>query len=166
MSALSEADHKLLVAIQAGLPLVAEPYRELAGQLGMTEEEVLTRLQAFLDQGVIRRLGAVPNHYALGIRANGMCVWDVPDDEISAVGHRLGAHPEVTHCYQRPRHRPLWPYNLFAMLHGTSREDVRAKAAALVREMGLEKYPHTILFSTRLLKKTGVRLQEARTGND
>lgn len=155
------ADLDLLLAIQAGLPLEPEPYRRAGEEIGMAEAEVVERLTRLLDSGVIRRLGAVPNHYALGIRANGMCVWDVPDQRVDELGARLGAHPEVTHCYRRPRHLPLWPYNLFAMLHGTSRDQVRAKAAAVASAVGLDPFPHAILFSRRLLKKTGVRLRAA-----
>lgn len=155
---ISAAELQLLQAIQAGLPLVPEPYRAVAERLGWSEEQVLERVQALLDAGVIRRLGAVPHHYNLGIRANGMCVWDIPDHLVDEVGVRLGCHPEVSHCYRRPRHRPQWPYNLFAMVHGRTRAEVRAKVADIRAALDLNRFPHDILFSRRLLKKTGVRL--------
>ena len=123
---LDAIDRKLIAATQGGLPLVAKPYRALADQLGLDEAEVVCRLGQLLENGAIRRIGAIPNHYALGTTANGMSVWDVADEGIADVGARVGALDFVTHCYERPRHLPLWPYNLFAMVHGRSRDEVRA----------------------------------------
>jgi DNA-binding Lrp family transcriptional regulator len=154
----TEEERRLLLAIQDGLPLVPEPYRKVAERLGMTEERVMELVRSMLTEGKIRRMGAVPNHYALGIRANGMAVWDVPDDRVSELGPRLGQMPEVTHCYRRPRHPPDWPYNLFAMIHGYTREEVLAAVERIAHELGLDQYPHDVVFSTRLLKKRGTRL--------
>ena len=120
-------------------------------------------VRSMLAEGKIKRLAAVPNHYALGIRANGMAVWDVPDDSVSEVGSRLGQMPEVTHCYRRPRHPPDWPYNLFAMVHGYSKEEVLAAVERIARELGLAGLPHEVIFSTRPLKKQGTRVH-ARPG--
>ena len=155
---MTDDERELLLAIQDGLPLVPEPYRKVAERLGMTEERVMELVRSMLTEGKIRRMGAVPNHYALGIRANGMAVWDVPDDRVSELGPRLGQMPEVTHCYRRPRHPPDWPYNLFAMIHGYTREEVLAAVERIARELGLDHYPHDVVFSTRLLKKRGTRL--------
>ena len=155
---LSAEERRLLLIVQGGIPLAPEPYREIASRLGSSEERVLGLLRSLLERGVIKRLGAVPNHYALGITANGMAVWDVPDEAVSGVGRRLGQRPEVTHCYLRPR-RPGWPYNLFAMVHGTSREEVLSKIEGISRELGLDAYPHDVLFSTRLFKKQGTRVR-------
>ena len=120
---------------------------------------MIARLQALLDHGVIRRIGAVPNHYAIGYTANGMAVFDIDDAEIDACGQRLGALPQVSHCYQRPRHLPDWPYNLFAMLHGTSRAAVEQQAQELAAILGAACRGHDILYSTAILKKTGLRLK-------
>jgi siroheme decarboxylase len=155
---LTEEERQVLLDIQDGLPLVPEPYRQVADRLGMSEERVMELVRSMLAEGKIKRLGAVPNHYALGIRANGMAVWDVPDDRVSEVGPRLGGMPEVTHCYRRPRQPPGWPYNLFAMVHGYTREEVLATVERIARELGLDQYPHDVIFSTRLLKKRGTRL--------
>lgn len=125
----------------------------------MSEEGVMTLVRSMLAEGKIKRLGAVPNHYALGIRANGMSAWDIPDDSVSEVGTRMGQTPEVTHCYRRPRHPPAWPYNLFAMVHGYTREEVLATVERIARELGIADLPHDVLFSTRLLKKRGTRVQ-------
>jgi len=159
VTAPTEEERRLLLAIQDGLPLVPEPYRKVAERLGMTEERVMELVRSMLTEGKIRRMGAVPNHYALGIRANGMAVWDVPDDRVSELGPRLGQMPEVTHCYRRPRHPPDWPYNLFAMIHGYTREEVLAAVERIAHELGLDQYPHDVIFSTRLLKKRGTRLE-------
>lgn len=155
---LDAIDRKLIAATQGGLPLVREPYKALAGQLGLDEASVLARLQRLLDCGAIRRIGAIPNHYALGLTANGMSVWDIADGAIDDVGRKVGALDFVTHCYQRPRHLPHWPYNLFAMVHGGTREEVKAKVAEIAMLVGAAARAHDILFSKRILKKTGLRI--------
>lgn len=155
---LDVIDRKLVVATQAGLPLQREPYRALAEAIGLDEASVIARLQDLLASGAIRRIGAIPNHYALGFTANGMSVWDVADAAIADVGAKVGALDFVTHCYERPRHPPLWPYNLFAMVHGRTRDEVHSKVAAIAELIGPELRAHEVLFSTRLLKKTGLRV--------
>ena len=140
--ALDATDRAIVRATQAGLPLCREPYRAVAEQLGLSAEDILARLERLLASGVIRRIGAVPNHYALGYRANGMSVWDVDDAAVSELGHKVGALPAVSHCYRRPRRPPAWPYNLFAMVHGRSRGD-KPGAEPLVgqRQHGAERAP-------------------------
>jgi len=155
---LDAVDRKLVAATQAGLPLVPEPYRALAEQLGLEEIEVIGRLQRLLDNGGIRRVGAIPNHYALGYTANGMSVWDVADEAVAEVGAQVGALDFVTHCYERPRHLPLWPYNMFAMVHGRSRDEIKDKVARIADLIGPASRGHDVLFSTRILKKTGLRI--------
>lgn len=155
---LDAIDRRIVAATQAGLPLVREPYRAVAEKVGLDEAEVIARLRRLLDEGAIRRIGAVPNHYALGFTANGMSVWDVADEAVADIGARIGALDEVTHCYERPRHLPLWPYNLFAMVHGHTREEVRGKVERIARLIGPAAREHDVLFSTRILKKTGLRI--------
>ncbi|MBL0352168.1 MAG: Lrp/AsnC family transcriptional regulator [Candidatus Dechloromonas phosphoritropha] len=155
---LDGIDRALIVATQGGLPLVARPYEQIGAQIGIAGNEVMRRLQAMLDSGIIRRIGAVPNHYAIGWTANGMTVWDVPDTRVDELGARVGSLPFVTHCYRRPRALPAWPYNLFAMVHGTSRDEVREKAARIAELLGENCQSSDVLFSTRILKKTGLRI--------
>jgi siroheme decarboxylase len=155
---LDAIDRRLIAATQQGLPLVREPYRDLAGRLGLDEAEIIARLKRLLDDGAIRRIGAIPNHYALGLTANGMSVWDVADELVAEVGARVGALDFVTHCYERPRHLPLWPYNLFAMVHGRTRDEVRSKVGEIAGLIGPAARGHDVLFSTRILKKTGLRI--------
>lgn len=155
---IDERDRALIVATQGGLPLVPRPYHALAEQLAMPAEEVIRRLQALLERGVIRRIGAVPNHYAIGWTANGMTVWDVADERIDKLGEQVGALAFVTHCYRRPRALPAWPYNLFAMVHGASREECAEKAAIIRLLLGDACRASDILYSTRILKKSGLRI--------
>jgi siroheme decarboxylase len=158
---IGEEERRLLLLVQEGIPLVPQPYRALAERLGSSEETVLAVLRSLIEQRKIKRLAAVPNHYALGITANAMVVWDVPDEQVSEIGRRLGQQAEVTHCYRRPRHRPHWPHNLFAMVHGFSRPQVLTTVDRISREVGLEKMPREVIFSTRILKKQGTRVQAA-----
>ncbi|MBK7677226.1 MAG: Lrp/AsnC family transcriptional regulator [Candidatus Accumulibacter sp.] len=151
-------DRRLVLATQGGLPLVPRPYHQVAEQVGIPADEVMARLARMLAGGVIRRIGAVPNHYAIGYTANGMSVWDVPDECIDELGRQVGALAFVTHCYHRPRRLPDWPYNLFAMVHGGSRAEVMAKVAAIAGIIGSDCRAHDVLFSTRILKKTGLRI--------
>lgn len=155
---LDAIDRAVIVATQGGLPLVARPYQLVGDQVGISGEEVMARLQAMLEVGIIRRIGAVPNHYAIGWTANGMTVWDVADERVDELGGRVGGLDFVTHCYRRPRALPGWPYNLFAMVHGNSRDEVRDKAARIAALLGEACRGSDILFSTRILKKTGLRI--------
>lgn len=163
MSPLNPAQAALIRASQQGLAIEPQPYQKLAHELGVPEAYVLEQFQTMLSQGQIRRIAAVPNHYALGYVANGMCVWDIADSALESVGHWLGSQTGVSHCYRRPRHLPEWPYNLFAMLHGKNHETVRAQAQTISAEIQ-QRFPDAlrdrdILFSTAILKKTGLRLR-------
>jgi len=158
--ALDAFDRALIAATQGGLPLVARPYEAVGAMLGVPGEQVRERLAQMLAQGLIRRIGAVPNHYRLGYTANGMSVWDVADERIGELGPLVAQLPGVSHCYRRPRHLPGWPYNLFAMLHGTSRESVAQQASEIAALLGDACRGHDILYSTAILKKTGLRLKE------
>jgi DNA-binding Lrp family transcriptional regulator len=159
-AALDAVDRAIVVATQAGLPLLPRPYHAVGEQVGISGEEVIARFRKMLDAGAVRRIGAVPNHYALGYTANGMSVWDVPDDAVGALGRMIGALPFVTHCYERVRHPPLWPYNLFAMVHGRTRDEVRERVGYIASILGDAARARAVLYSTRILKKTGLRLKE------
>ncbi|OGB31959.1 MAG: protein nirH [Burkholderiales bacterium RIFCSPLOWO2_12_FULL_61_40] len=163
LQAVDEIDRAIIVATQSGLPLVARPYHAIAESLQLDPEDVMARMRRLQSVGVIRRLGVVPNHYALGYRANGMSVWDVPDAQVDALGAAVGAFEFVSHCYCRPRRLPQWPYNLFAMVHGKSREEVAHQVAHIADYLGDRVRSHSILYSTRILKKTGLRLAGQKT---
>jgi len=155
---LDSIDRCIVIATQSGLPLTPQPYQEIAQRIGVTAGEVMVRMRRMLDTGVIRRIGVIPNHYALGYKANGMTVWNVSDDCVDELGERVGALEFVSHCYRRPRHLPHWPYNLFAMVHGHDRSEVEAQLAQIANLIGDADRGHEILYSTRILKKTGLRI--------
>lgn len=157
---IDAVDRRIILATQSGLPRVAEPYRQIAEQLGLSADEVMERLRRMQENGVIRRIGAVPNHYKLGFKGNGMSVWDVPDAQVRELGKLIGELDFVSHCYHRPRHLPHWPYNLFAMVHGRDRAEVMMKVQRIADLLGDTVRSHDVLFSTRILKKTGMRLQD------
>lgn len=156
---IDATDRRIIEATQAGLPLTPAPFAAVAERLGLDEAEVIERLARLKERGVIRRIAAAPNHYALGLAANGMTVWDVADEKAEALGARVGALDFVSHCYLRPRALPDWPYNLFAMVHGRDRAEVEAKRAEIARLLGAACRGSDILYSTRILKKTGLRLR-------
>lgn len=157
--ALDAIDRGIVLATQEGLPLSAQPWDDLAVRLGLDVEELLQRVRRMHDSGVIRRIAAVPNHYALGYHANGMSVWNVPDDRVDALGARVGALAFVSHCYRRPRYPPDWPYNLFAMVHGRSRAEVERHVSEIAALLAGNCSACEILYSRRILKKTGLRLK-------
>ncbi|MCP4935800.1 MAG: Lrp/AsnC family transcriptional regulator [bacterium] len=153
-----EVDRKIVKATQKGLPLTSKPYHAIADDLGLAADEVMERMNRMLETSIIRRIGVVPNHYSLGLTANGMSVWNVPDEEISKLGAMVGALDYVSHCYHRPRFPPDWPYNLFAMVHGITRDEVESKVDKVSKLLGEADHGHEILYSKRILKKSGLRL--------
>jgi DNA-binding Lrp family transcriptional regulator len=155
---MSSLDRRIVRATQAGLPLVPRPYQALAAEVDASEGQVIQNLRRMLADGRIRRIGAVPNHYALGYTANAMTVWDVDDDAVDELGRSVGALPFVTHCYRRPRRLPEWPYNLFAMVHGRSRAETGARIEEIRELLGRHAHGCDALYSTRILKKTGMRV--------
>ena len=155
---IDDLDRQIILATQQGLPLDPRPFSVIAEQVGTSAEEVMRRMTAMQSAGIIRRIGAVPNHYALGYRGNGMTVWDVPDERVDELGEQVGALDFVSHCYRRPRHLPDWPYNLFAMVHAPDREQAMQLVTKIADLLGEADRGHDVLFSTRILKKTGLRL--------
>ena len=156
---LTEQDCQLIAAIQGGLPLVSHPYAEVGRHIGMAEEQVIARIGEMQESGIIKRFGVVVRHHELGYTSNAMVVWDVPESRLDEVGESLGAQACVTLCYQRPRRLPEWPYNLFCMIHGRSREKVLAQVEQMVGELGLDDIRHNILFSGQRFKQRGARYQ-------
>jgi DNA-binding Lrp family transcriptional regulator len=153
----SETDLQIMRATQAGLPLVSKPYHAVAKSLNLPVEIVMARFEAMQQSGVIRRIGAVPNHYKLGYKFNGMTVWNVPDERVDLLGEIIGRLPFVSHCYHRPRQLPDWHYNLFAMVHGKTEAEVGQQIEQISVLLGDFNLGHDVLFSTKILKKTGFR---------
>ena len=157
MTALDAAERRLVAALADGLPLVPRPYLALAQRLGWSEAELLARLAGLIERKVITRFGVVVRHHELGIRANAMVVWDVPDAEVAAAGRRLRDLAYVTLCYRRPRRPPAWPYNLFCMIHGRARAEVEALIEAASGAANLGPCARAVLFSRRRFKQQGAR---------
>ena len=155
---IDTVDRRIIAATQAGLPLAPRPYHAIAERLRIDPVDVMARMRRMLCEGGIRRIAAVPNHYALGFTANGMSVWDVADDQARDWGRKIGALDFVSHCYLRPRHPPIWNYNLFAMVHGRDRGEVGRHTEEIARLLGAADRCHDVLYSMRILKKTGLRI--------
>ena len=172
-SELTPLERQYILATQNGLPIVERPYDVIADKLNISVEQVLCLTKDLQQRGIIRRIAAVPNHYKIGYKFNGMTVWDVDDDKIHEFGQRIGNLPFVSHCYQRPRHLPHWNYNLFAMVHGKNQQEIqqfRSQIKELLNDV-LVKRNHDsgqgnlsksndMLTSTQILKKTGLRLKK------
>jgi DNA-binding Lrp family transcriptional regulator len=168
-ASLTPAERDLVLEIQDGLPISATPYADVADAIDADPEWVRETITRFDAEGKVRRVGVIPNHYALGYTENGMTVWNVPDDVVDEVGPEIAALPFVTHCYRRPRHEGVWPYNFFAMTHGRSEaeserriEQVRERMAEFW-DVGEDDWDS--LFSTQILKKTGIRMAERASAN-
>jgi DNA-binding Lrp family transcriptional regulator len=157
---VDSTDLALLQAIEDGLPLVAEPYREVGRRLSLSESEVMARLWLLQSSGIVKRFGVVVRHRELGYRANAMVVWDIPDQVVAETGARLGAQDCVTLCYRRPRRLPQWRYNLFTMIHGRDRDAVLRHIDRLIEKFDLRDVPHQILFSRRRFKQRGARYRD------
>ena len=160
---IDNIDRQIIKATQTGLPLTPQPYQTIAGELGVSTEIVMKRLSIMLEQGVIRRIGAVPNHYRLGYKFNGMTVWNIDDQHVDEMGERVGRLDFVSHCYHRPRHLPLWRYNLFAMVHGKRKQEVVDHIEEITQKLGEHCLGSDVLYSTRILKKTGLRIKPDST---
>ncbi len=166
---LTPDERDLVVEIQGGLPVTETPYADVADALGVDTEWVLRTIKRFNEEGKVRRVGVVPNHYALGYTENGMTVWNVPDEKLDAVGPEVAALDFVTHCYERPRHEGVWPYNFFAMTHGRSEAEsdrrIQQVKSVMDEHWDVSDAEWDSLFSTRILKKTGIRLDERAGAN-
>ncbi len=170
---LTPLERQYIVLTQNGLPIVEQPFHWLAEQLSLSVEQTLAMTESLKNRGIIRRIAAVPNHYKLGYQFNGMTVWDIDDEHASKFGEMVGQLPFVSHCYLRPRHLPHWRYNLFAMVHGTSADEIqqyRSQIKELLQDVlvtrdrddvnqGEQLPSNDMLTSTKILKKTGLRLK-------
>jgi DNA-binding Lrp family transcriptional regulator len=165
---LTPRERDLVIEIQGGLPVTATPYADVAAAIDEDVDWVVRTIKRFEREGKVRRVGVVPNHYALGYTENGMTVWDVPDDLVDEVGPAVADLPFVTHCYRRPRHEGVWPYNVFAMTHGRSEAESDRRVQE-VHDLMSERFDvgddWDTLFSTRILKKTGIRMAERASAN-
>jgi DNA-binding Lrp family transcriptional regulator len=158
MIGIHDIDRQIIAATQAGLPLTPQPYQTIADELGINAETVMHRISVMQEQGVIRRIAAVPNHYRLGYTYNGMTVWNIADEHIDELGQQVGQLDFVSHCYHRPRHEPEWNFNLFAMVHSKTEAGVQQQQQIIAKLLGEYNRGQDVLYSTRILKKTGLRI--------
>ena len=157
MIEVEDMDHRLLARLADGLPLVSRPYAEIGNDLKLSEDAVRKRIGRLREGGRVRRVGLMVRHHEVGYRASARSVWDVPGDQVDAVGAGLAAYPFVTLCYRRRRQPPVWPYNLFAMVHGKERADVSALVRQVNEQLSLGQMPHHVLFSTKRYKQSAAR---------
>ncbi len=162
---VDERDVELLAAIEDGLPVCAYPYAEIGKLASMSEDEVISRLERMQDTGIIRRFGLVLQHHSLGYKANAMVVWNIPDDLVDEVALRIISHDFITLCYCRTRHAPVWPYNLYCMIHGCERRKVEQQIEMLKHNAGLAEFDSDTLFSVRRFKQRGARFSQTETQN-
>ncbi len=151
---INELDKNIIRLIQGDLPVNKRPFAAPASQIGITEAEFIERVSALKRRGIIRRFGATLRHQEAGFRSNAMVAWQVPDARIEEVGKRLARFREVTHCYHR-RTSQGWPYNLYTMIHGNSKEQCKKIAARMSEAVGTEQY--SLLFSEKEFKKTSMQ---------
>ncbi|MEJ2655693.1 MAG: winged helix-turn-helix transcriptional regulator [Desulfobacterales bacterium] len=150
---LTDLDKRIIASIQGDIPITEKPYLEIAEQLGISEDVLLERLKLLCDKGIIRRFGATLRHQKSGYQANAMVAWQVDEENIDAVGERMAAFREVSHCYRRnPKND--WPYNLYTMIHAKDEASCREIAREISKETSIGDY--TLLFSRRELKKTSM----------
>ncbi len=149
------ADVPFVYTLQKDLALVPRPFVEAAQWLGVSEEGLLGRAREMQSAGIMRRFAAVLRHRQVGYIANGMACWVVPEAQIEDIGCRAARFPQVSHCYQRPAYPPRWPYTLFTMIHGHTKNEVKSVAAQLAQETGIQRYQ--ILYSTHEIKKERIR---------
>ncbi len=154
---LAAKDRELIAALEPGLPLVPRPYHALSRQLGWTEGQVMSRLTSLIENGIISRFGCILRHRKIGYTANAMAVWNVPDDQVDDIAARMAKIDAVTLCYRRTRRPPDWPFNLFAMIHGQEKAQVRQEIGAAEMATGLKDFPGAVLFSKRCFKQSGAR---------
>lgn len=152
---LDAVDKALIETVQGGLPLTPSPFEAVGTRVGLSTQEVIAKLTRYLDHGIIKRFGVVVRHHELGYKANAMVVWNLPDDEVRAVGALMARVEGVTLCYRRRRRLPQWPYNLYCMIHGRDRASALEQLACVKQLAHIERLPCEVLFSVRRFKQRG-----------
>lgn len=149
---MDETDREILKILQDDVPLVSRPFLEVAKKLDIKEEEVIRRIKKMMSEGIVRRFSASIRHRKLGITANPLVAWKVPEKRVEEVGEKLASFEEVTHCYERAAVPGKWEYNIYTMIHGYNRDDVKKTAKKLSDAIGIKDYE--LLYSSKEFKKT------------
>jgi len=150
---VDDLDKKIISLLQDDMPLDPRPFAIMADQVGITEEQFLSRVKSMVDGGIIRRFGATLHHQKAGYSANAMVAWIVPENKIEKAGTIMAGFREVTHCYQRVPQGD-WRYNVYTMIHGNNRDECREIAQRISQSTGINEY--TVLFSEKEFKKTSM----------
>ncbi len=150
---LTSQEKEIVSRLQGDLPLSPTPYADLAEELGIEEGELLNKIKEFKEKGILRRVGTILRHHRIGFTANGMCAWEVPLQKTEEIGKIMATFSQASHVYQRPTY-PDWPYSLFTMLHGRSKEECEEVAREISEKTGIKDY--ILLYSTREFKKTSM----------
>jgi DNA-binding Lrp family transcriptional regulator len=153
-------DHEILQLIQDGVPVTREPFKEAADKLGMTQEELVERVKAMNENGLIRRFSANINQRKLGITANAVVVWNIPEAKMEVSVPVFLKRGEISHIYERRVYPGRWEYNLYTVVHDYDRESVERFAKKIADEIGVDDYQ--VLFSKRRFKGTSSRLATRR----
>ena len=159
---LTDLEKQIISAIQGDMPIVAQPFAQIAGELGIEEAQLLAVLKDLVSRGIIRRFGATLRHQKSGYAANAMTAWMVAEERMDEVGRIMASFKEVSHCYRRDPTED-WPFNLYTMVHGRDEAHCRAIARKMAAKSGVGRYE--LLFSRRELKKTSMQYF-AEDGND
>lgn len=152
---LTNQEKEIVKFLQQDLPLEPRPYKLLAERLVMEEDELVEKVKELQDRGILRRIGAVVRHYQAGFHFNAMGCWQVEDSLVEGIGRKMSSFSQVSHVYQRPAFPPHWPYNLFTMIHGKSREECEGTAEKISEETGIKNFQ--LLYSVKEFKKTSMR---------
>ncbi len=149
-------DKRIIRIMQDEFPLVKEPYKEFAKKLGISEDELLTRLRRYKQDGKIRKMGAVLRHVEAGFKANSLCAWIIPPERMDEIAQKFVAMPTISHCYDRNT-MPDWPYNMYTMIHAHTRQECEAIAEKFAKENNLGTDKYVMLYSVKEWKKTSMR---------
>lgn len=155
---LTELEKKVVASLQGDMPVIKQPFAQIAADIGIDEKQLLGILEDLVRRGVIRRFGATLRHQKSGYKANAMTAWQVEEDRMDEVGEIMASFKEVSHCYRRDP-TPQWQYNLYTMIHGTDEDHCRKTAEMMAQKAGVRTY--SLLFSRRELKKTSMKYFQA-----
>lgn len=150
---VSRLDKAIIGLISRDIPLVKEPFGEMARMLGIEEKVLLGRIRSFKKSGVMRKYSAALDHQKIGFRYNAMVVWNVPEKLIDKAGNIMASFDEVSHCYRREK-KDGWDYNLYSMVHGRTRDGCLGVVKKISGRIGRD-IDHRVLFSSKEEKKTG-----------
>jgi DNA-binding Lrp family transcriptional regulator len=147
---ISHTERMVLSAIQGGFPKSRTPYKDVAERAGTSSEQLLSILKGWRQDGKLRRVGAIVDHFRVGLSGGAMVVWRVEPERVESVGTMLAGFAEVSHAYERYT-RDNWPYNLYTMIHGVDIREVKQIAERMSRACGVSDY--RVLATTKELKK-------------